>query len=138
MVALWSMLVATLHRLVKGPSWPGWSWRLEWVVAAYREALRDSMRLHPAQMRALSMRPPSGSARRTSIQRVDLGSVSAQRLQPPASEPLRSLLYIHGGGFVVGSSDTHLDVTAALALESGARTWSIDYRLAPESPFPAA
>lgn len=137
-VVLRAVVVATLHRIANGPSLPGWTWRLEWLVAGYRAALVDSMRRPPAEMRAQAVPPPSRDARRVSVERVDLGGVPAKRQQLPGSAPDRFLLYIHGGGFVVGSSDTHLDLTAALTLGSAARTWSIDYRLAPESPFPAA
>ena len=84
------------------------------------------------------MPPPSRAARELSIEHVDLGGVPADRSQVPGSAPGRSLLYIHGGGFVVGSARTHLDLTASLARRSEARSWSLEYRLAPESPFPAA
>ncbi len=137
-IALRSILVATLHRFVNGPSAPGWTWRLEWLVAGYRAALCDSMRRPPAEMRTQAVPPPSRAARALSIDPVDLRGVPAQRMQASGSTAECSLLYIHGGGFVVGSSATHLDLTASLASRSGARTWSIDYRLAPEHPFPAA
>jgi acetyl esterase len=48
------------------------------------------------------------------------------------------LLYFHGGGFVVGGLDTHDNVCQRLAAESGWTVVSVDYRLAPEHPFPAA
>jgi acetyl esterase len=52
---------------------------------------------------------------------------------------LRSaLVYFHGGGFVLGNLDTHDAVCRALANESGAVVISVDYRLSPESKFPAA
>ena len=47
------------------------------------------------------------------------------------------ILYIHGGGFVSCSPGTHRPVTAALARLTGLRVFSVDYRLAPEYPFPA-
>jgi acetyl esterase len=48
------------------------------------------------------------------------------------------LLYLHGGGWVIGSPETHEDVCRALANRAGAVVASPDYRLAPEHPFPAA
>jgi acetyl esterase len=48
------------------------------------------------------------------------------------------LVYFHGGGFVAGSLDTHDGICRSLAAVSGCRLLSIDYRLAPEHPFPAA
>jgi acetyl esterase len=49
-----------------------------------------------------------------------------------------ALVYFHGGGWVIGSLDTHHGVCATLAQEAGCTVVSVDYRLAPEHPFPAA
>lgn len=49
-----------------------------------------------------------------------------------------TLLYLHGGGYVIGSARTGVPLAAALAARAGVRAWSLDYRLAPEDPFPAA
>jgi acetyl esterase/lipase len=48
------------------------------------------------------------------------------------------LVYFHGGGWVIGDLDTHDNVCRFLAVHGGARVLSVDYRLAPEAPFPAA
>lgn len=55
-----------------------------------------------------------------------------------AGAPLPGLVFFHGGGFVIGDLDTHDDLCRALSNQSGCRVVSVDYRLAPESCFPAA
>ncbi|HXQ89652.1 MAG TPA: alpha/beta hydrolase [Solirubrobacterales bacterium] len=64
----------------------------------------------------------------------------AARLYAPhgAAEPGPLLVYFHGGGWVIGDLDTHDGPCRFLAANSGARVLAIDYRLAPEHPFPAA
>ena len=65
------------------------------------------------------------------------GDLDARVYRPGEGErPV--LVYLHGGGFVVGGLDTHDNVCQRLATESGWTVVSVDYRLAPEHPFPAA
>jgi acetyl esterase len=54
-----------------------------------------------------------------------------------ANGPLPLMVYFHGGGWVVGDLDTHDALVARLAVESQCAVASVDYRLAPEHPFPA-
>lgn len=63
------------------------------------------------------------------------------RLYDPRDEPREQtplLVFFHGGGFVVGSLETHDGTCRKLAVETGYPILSVDYRLAPENPFPAA
>ncbi|MEM7320779.1 MAG: alpha/beta hydrolase, partial [Pseudomonadota bacterium] len=54
-----------------------------------------------------------------------------------AGQPTRTVMYFHGGGFVIGSPDTHHDVCAELCVQTGYRVVSVDYRLSPEFRHPA-
>ncbi|MFC7363516.1 alpha/beta hydrolase [Nocardioides astragali] len=65
--------------------------------------------------------------------------VRVRRYRPAAHDaPLPALVYVHGGGFVVGSLELYDADCRRLAAEVGAVVFSVDYRLAPEHPFPAA
>ncbi|MEN9627969.1 MAG: hypothetical protein RJA10_1196 [Pseudomonadota bacterium] len=66
------------------------------------------------------------------------GGIRPARLYAPSLETLPVLLYLHGGGFVIGSLETHDSLCRQLALRSGCAVLALDYRLAPEHPFPAA
>ena len=60
------------------------------------------------------------------------------RLYAPSFDTLPVLLFFHGGGFVIGGLQTHDSLCRQLALRSGGAVIALDYRLAPEHPFPAA
>ena len=66
------------------------------------------------------------------------GTTLRARLYTDSDSPVPVLLYLHGGGFVIGSLDTHDSLCRQLALRSGAAVLALDYRLAPEHRFPTA
>ncbi|HKF20536.1 MAG TPA: alpha/beta hydrolase [Candidatus Angelobacter sp.] len=73
------------------------------------------------------------------IKRVETPEVRGEWVCPAScSLPDRVLLYLHGGGYVSCSSRTHRPVTTSLARMAQCRVFSLDYRWAPEYPFPAA
>jgi acetyl esterase/lipase len=69
---------------------------------------------------------------------VDAGGIPAAWSVAPGVDSGRVILYLHGGGYVIGSIHTHRDLAGRLSRAAAARVLSIDYRLAPEYPFPAA
>ena len=70
--------------------------------------------------------------------RVGAGGVPAEWVTAPGAAEDRVLLYLHGGGFVVGSVRSHRVMMSRLSRASACRVLGIEYRLAPENPFPAA
>ena len=66
------------------------------------------------------------------------GAIDVRLYRPDAAGPFPTVVFFHGGGFVMGSIATHEWLCRHLARESGCAVLSVDYRLAPEHPFPAA
>ncbi|NHI08110.1 esterase [Streptomyces sp. KO7888] len=83
---------------------------------------------------ALTRPAPEGVVTRRTV----LGGRPALELEPDTASGPGRLLYLHGGGYLVGSPDTHAGLAGELARRAGLRALSLDYRLAPEHPFPAA
>jgi len=69
---------------------------------------------------------------------VQVGSIAAEWIVPPEAASDRVILYLHGGGYVMGSIATHRATIARIARASKARALALEYRLAPEHKFPAA
>jgi acetyl esterase len=66
------------------------------------------------------------------------GNIPVRLYQMVADKPLPLMLYFHGGGWVIGNIDTADNIARFICKRAGCHVLSIDYRLAPESPFPAA
>lgn len=64
--------------------------------------------------------------------------LEAEWLRPRGAHPTRVLLYLHGGGYVLGSLNTHRSLVGSLAQRTGLNALTINYRKAPDHPFPAA
>jgi len=108
-------LIAALRRQVVGPDVPVDVQRADFEAASKR-------------MRYL------GDVKVTS---VDAGGVDAEWLEPRGGSG-RTLMWLHGGGYSIGSLNTVRPLCCNLANVTGARVLSVDYRLAPEHPMPAA
>ena len=72
------------------------------------------------------------------IEDIDVEGVPVRLYTPATGETGRMAVYMHGGGWVVGSIETHDGTCRAIASRSGCRVASVGYRLAPENRFPAA
>jgi len=69
---------------------------------------------------------------------LSISGISAEWLRPPIAANDAVILYLHGGGYVKGSINTHRGMVARISKASQTNAVIIDYRLAPEHPFPAA
>ena len=72
------------------------------------------------------------------VEAVDIAGLPAERLTPAGADDARALLYLHGGGYCVGSPTSHRGLAGRLAAAIGCVALVPDYRLAPEHRFPAA
>ena len=72
-----------------------------------------------------------------SIQQVDAGGVPSELVSAEGASDDTATLYLHGGGYVIGSPKTHRELARRLSTASQAQVLVSDYRLAPEHPFPA-
>lgn len=131
--------VTALRRSVRGPRHEAWPWWLECV----EEMMVTSTPCHdcitPDEVRRplerVSKLPLPTSAH---IEPASLQGVRGEWVSVDEPDCDGVVLYLHGGGYVSGSAQSHRAVVAQLARTTGMRVLSIDYRLAPEHPFPAA
>jgi acetyl esterase/lipase len=93
----------------------------------------DQIRQRFARMERLTPMPPRG----TKTTSVSAGGVPGLLVETPASRPDRHLLYLHGGAYAFGTPQLYRHFTWRMANAARARVLIVDYRLAPEHPFPA-
>ena len=112
---------------------------MEMVALAGRPALET---LSPAEARTVyresrraMQRPPPAVAE---VRDFQIGAIPARFYRGTDAVAGRGLLYLHGGGWVIGDLDSHDGVCRTLANEAKCCVVSVGYRLAPEHPFPAA
>lgn len=100
------------------------------IMASPAERMRPRLEL----VAGLIARVPSG----VRVRSTTIGGVPADEIAPKAGATGPVLLYLHGGAYLGGSPRTHRGLLAHLAKQAGCRIVAIDYRLAPEHPYPAA
>jgi acetyl esterase/lipase len=127
------------RRALRGPKRP--TWTLEFEIAAafmrlYGPALRPLSA--PRQRRAVAALLKPGALRGTKRRIEAVEGLHVEWFEPAQQTSDAVLLYLHGGGYVIGSIDTHQNLIAGLCNAAGCRAFALDYRLAPEHPFPAA
>jgi acetyl esterase/lipase len=138
-IALGAVAATLLRRVLRGPRRPGWSLRLELAQSVMRAVLMRSKRRGVAWLRAAQEALPANVplAGQVTFEPVTLGGIPCEWCVPRGRSPARTIVYLHGGGFVIGSLAGFRDLLSRLALGADARVLGVDYRLAPEHPFPA-
>ena len=71
------------------------------------------------------------------VEKTSANGVPAEWTTAPGADSGRAVLYLHGGGYVIGSLDSHRHLASEIARDIGGRTLALHYRLSPEQPFPA-
>lgn len=145
MLRLFRILIATLFTTLRarwrnGPARPSWGFQFEWVVTFMR---RDFLEMaswsYPALRRELNgRRYPGRAQRRVERRGKELTGVPVVWFSPRQPQP-GVVLFLHGGSYIFGSAmTTHVEMLASLAERSRREVVGIEYRLAPEHPYPAA
>ena len=108
------------------------------------EALRAIIASRPRATEIAQMRLDSDARGRAfglpadvTVTPVDANGVPAEWTSTPGADQDSVILYLHGGGYVICSLESHRHLVAEAGRAAGMRTLAIDYRLAPEHPFPA-
>ncbi len=113
-------------------------WRALQAARAPRVLEPGAMRASAAAMVPMLNANAPAVAREREIQ-IDgpAGSLRARVFVPAGSGPHPGVVYYHGGGYVIMSPDTHAQLAKEICVGAGAVVVSVDYRLAPEHPYPA-
>ena len=98
----------------------------------------DNPTVHDSRTRFEKLVQAVGGETAASVLQVDADGVPAELLSSGGTSTGRAILYLHGGGYVIGSTATHRELARRLCVAADADVLVIDYRLAPENPFPAA
>jgi len=104
------------------------------LLAMHGDDADTDLEIRRARLKAMAAATPPPTD--VTVTDTVINAVRVLQIDPPSWSG--QAVYLHGGAYVIGSADTHLRMAAKYALASGARVWSIDYRLAPEHPYPAA
>ncbi|MFN4141869.1 alpha/beta hydrolase [Aestuariivirga sp.] len=117
---------AEMRQYLEDEAASGEPWDPSWPLARQREAWEAQCRRARARRSARLM-----------VEDLEADGIALRIFRPPGEEPKPGVLYAHGGGWTMGSRETHDDICAELAEEADVVVVCFDYRLAPEHRHPA-
>lgn len=131
--------VVQIRRRLVGPRRPTWSSEFETLVTAFQMYSKVMPYVSlDRRRRAADMIPPDPNALDgVQSEKVTANGVPGEWFRHKDAEDGRVVYYLHGGGYVIGSIDSHRLLIGRIAKAAKASVFAIDYRLAPEAPFPA-
>ena len=128
-----------VSRLRRGPLRPSWSFTFEWMIRFLRRDWDETASWPlPEQRAAIAAKPyPAPHLKKVAVRAEVIGGVPVRTFSPPKPGPVK-IVYFHGGSYIYGSTATsHADLCAHLALATSLEVVGVEYRLAPEHPWPA-
>lgn len=147
MSPFWNLLrgirpAVVLRRKMKGPLRPTWDPTFETLAEMFHQGSRRIIRLPlEAQRRSTGAvvlgLPSSPLYKETRFERINVDGVQAEWFRRSDAQGGPVILYFHGGGYGLGSIDTHRDLVARICRACRGSALSLEYRLAPEHRFPA-
>lgn len=127
------------RRRMRGPLREAWSLEHEaWTRLLHHYAKRSTFIPLSLQRGALVALARPALVRGVEMHAEQVGDVPCAWFVPEEADPGSVLVYLHGGGYSIGSIQSHAWFISRLAKDAGVRAFAVDYRLAPEHPFPAA
>ena len=134
-----AVFTTATHRQICGPRRPTWPFWLEGMQQILALGISHQDELDINQLRAqLDGLAQLGTRASAQFEWTRIGGAAGTWVTCTSSHPRRVVYYLHGGGYVSGSPHTHHVLIEELARSCSARVLALDYRLAPEHPFPAA
>jgi len=133
------ILTVSVRRILFGPKRRCWSWWAE-VLISFIQRTRNEIQDIPLLRRRLDSgrAVPKWVKREFRTIRQDPPLNALWLVPSTIKQPQRCVIYLHGGGYCLGSLNSHQRIAALIAHTSEAAVLLVEYRLAPEHPFPSA
>ena len=135
-----SLFTLGKERILGRRGHPSWNLSMKLASRLFRNNMKRAVKMSFSEQREFyrKLARPNPFPQKVSESWFEIDGLRACWFTPTELQSPGTLLYWHGGGYCICSIDTHKELIARLAKASGCRTLAVDYRLAPEAPFPCA